>query len=118
MIPDNAGDSDHDPVQGAEEKALDRVPIFVGAKSAAFFSAMDAEENKDSQRQPSMVSRQIGNNAVVKPFAGKSLAAAEEYNQADQIDWQPPSELEKVETYSEPASGSDSLIHMTEPLPF
>ena len=43
-----AVDSDHDPVQGAEKKALDRVPIFVGAKSAAFFSAIDAEENKDS----------------------------------------------------------------------
>ena len=118
MIPDNAWDSDHDPVQGTEEKTLDRVPIFVGAKAAAFISAMDAEENKDSQRQPAVVSRQIDNNAVVEPFAWKLSAAAEKCNQADKIDWQPPGKLKEIEKYPGPTSGSDRLIHMTVPLSF
>ena len=62
--------------------------------AAAFISALDAEENKDSQRQPSAVSRQIGNNTVVKSFAGKSFAAAEECNQAGEVDRQSPGELD------------------------
>ena len=90
----------------------------MGTKAAAFFSAMDAEENKDSQRQPTAVSRQIGNNAVVNSFTGKLSAAAEECNQADKIDRQPPSKLKKVEQYLGPTSSSDLLIHMTEPLSF
>ena len=90
----------------------------MGAKAATFISAIDAEENKDSQRQPAAVSRQIGNNAVVKSFTGKLFAAAEECNQADKIDWQPPGKLKEIEKYPGPTSGSDRLIHMTVPLSF
>ena len=118
MTPNNAWDSNHNPVQGAEEKALDRVPIFVGTKTITFISALDAEENKDSQGQSSAVSRQIGNNAVVKSFTGILCAAAEEGNQADKIDWQPPGKLKEIEKYPGPTSGSDRLIHMTVPLSF
>ena len=85
VIPDCTGNDDNNPVQRTEEKALDRVPIFVDTKTAAFTRTAGAEKNEDTQRQSPAISGQIGNDAVAKLFAVESLAAAEEYQQAGKV---------------------------------
>ena len=86
MIPNSARNGNNDPIQGAEEKALDRVPVFVNTKAAAFTRTTDTEKNKDAQRQPAAISGQVGSNAVAESFAEGPLSATEEYKQAGKVD--------------------------------
>ena len=67
VIPDGAWNCDNRPVEGAEKKALDRVPIFVNTKTAAI-RVLEAEKNKNAQRQPAKISRQICHYAVAEFF--------------------------------------------------
>ena len=71
IAPNDAGDGYNEPIQGAKVKALDRVPIFVGAKAADLSRIWDTEENEDSQRQTSAITRQKGDNTVAEPLAGE-----------------------------------------------
>ena len=103
MVPDGAGDHDNGPVQGAEEEALDRVPVLVYPQRGALLAA---EKEEDPQRQPAPAFRQIGDDAVEEPLpAGRT--AAQEHQQASQIDRQPPGELKEVKARPGPAGGGD-----------
>ena len=59
------------------------MPIFMDAKTVG---VMRAQEDEDTQRQAPTVSRQIGNDAVAEQFAGKVFPAAEEHEQANNVD--------------------------------
>ena len=86
MIPDNTWNGDNDPIQGAEEKALDCVPVFVNAKAIALLCVADTEKNENAQRQAPAISGQAGNDGVVERFAVESSAAAQVYKQAGKVD--------------------------------
>ena len=86
MVPDNTWTGDKDPIQGAEEQALNCVPIFVGAQSVVFLCIVDTEKNEDTQRQPTAILGQIGNDGVVEHFAVETTAAEQEYKQTGEVD--------------------------------
>ena len=84
------------PVQGAEEKALYRMPVLVNTETTAVTRVLGAEKDKDTQRQASAVSGQIGHNAVTEFFMPEAFAA-EKYKQADEVHRQSPGELKNIE---------------------
>ena len=86
--------------------------IFVGAKAAVLSRVWNTEKNKYPQRQAPTIPRQTGTDAVAEPLAGKPYAATEEYQQADKVDRQAPSELNEVEKRPGPACGSDSFLRI------
>ncbi len=96
MTPDNTGEGDDKPVQGAEEKALYRMPVLVNTETMAVTRVLGAEKDKDTQRQASAVSGQIGHNAVTEFFMPEAFAA-EKYKQADEVHRQSPGELKNIE---------------------
>ena len=108
--PDDAGDGDHGPIQRAEEKTLDRVSVFVGAKADVLSRVWGAEKNEDPQRQPPVISRQAGDDAAAEPYAREPYAAAEEYQQTGEVDRQAPGELNEIEQCPGPARGGDPLL--------
>lgn len=121
--PNGAWEHNGDPIQGTEKKALYRVSIFVDAETVAFVRIMNAEENKDAQRQASAIPRQIGNNAVAEAFTAGVPAAAEKPKQTGKVDRQTPGELQEIEQDSGPAGGGNCparkvfcLVHVKEPL--
>ena len=65
---------------------MDRVPVFMGTYSVQFLPIADTEKNEDAQRQPSTISRQIGNDGVVEHFAVETAAAEQEYKQTGKVD--------------------------------
>lgn len=75
VIPNSAWDCDDRPVQGAEKKALYRMPVFVGAEAAAVIRILKAEENKNAQRQAPEVSGQICHETVAESFTPRTLTA-------------------------------------------
>lgn len=113
MIPYGAGNHNDDPIQGAEEQALNRVPVFMDAKGAG---VTRAEENKDTQRQAPAVSGQISNDAVAERLAAEASSAAEEHQQAETVDRQSPGELQQIKKHPAPAGGGDgrlgAMFHM------
>lgn len=110
--PNGAGENDGDPIQGTEKKTLDRVPVFVDTETAAFVRVVNAEKDKDAQRQAPAVPGQIGDDAVAEPLDASVFAAAEEYEQAGKVDRQPPCELQQIEQDSGPAGGGDCPVPM------
>ena len=86
VIPDNAWNGNDDPIQRPEEQTLDRVPIFVGTQSADFLCIADTEKNEDTQRQPTVVPRQIGNDGVTEHLAVETDTAEQEYKQTGEVD--------------------------------
>ena len=50
IAPNDAGDGYNEPIERAEEEALNRVTIFMGAKAGVLSRVWDAEKNEDSQR--------------------------------------------------------------------
>lgn len=110
MIPDGAGDHDNDPVQRAEEQALDRVPVLMDAEPP---DVAGAQENEDPQRQSSAVPGQTGDEAVAEPLAAKAPPAEEEHQQTGQIDRQSPGELQQVENDPAPARAGGRRMGVT-----
>ncbi len=94
MIPDGAWDHNKDPIERAEEKALDRVPVFMDTKASGI---VRTQENEDAQRQASTISGQTGNDTVAETFSAEVFPAAEEREQANHIDRQSPGKLQQIE---------------------
>lgn len=111
MIPDGAREDDKEPIQGAEKKTLYRMSVFVDAEAAALICVLDAEKNKDAQRQPAKIAGQTGHNAVMECFTA-GPPAAEKQEQAGKVDRQAPGELQEIEERPGPAGGSDRSVHV------
>ncbi|MBD5154170.1 MAG: hypothetical protein HDT15_03595 [Oscillibacter sp.] len=100
---------------------MNGVSVFMDAEAAAFLRIMDAEKNKDPQRQAPAISGQIGNDAVLKYFP-PSPEAAEEQKQTGKIDRQSPGKLQQKEKQPGPARSGNRpaamiprLIHIQRP---
>lgn len=70
--------------------------IFMGTKVTVLMRVLEAEKNKDTQRQASVISGQIGHNTVAE-FSSARPLATEKQEQAGEVDRQAPSELNGIE---------------------
>ena len=58
----------------------------MGAQTAGVTFRIDAEENKNPQRQAPAISRQIGDNSVAELFAADAPTTTEEHQQTGKVD--------------------------------
>ena len=79
---------------------------------------MRTQENEGPQRQAAPVPGQISDDAVAEWFPAEALPAAEEHKQTNQVDRQPPGELQQIEENPSPARGgnwrTDAMLRLGE----
>lgn len=65
---------------------MNGVSVFMGTEAEIVICRVSAEKNKDSQRQPTAISRQISDDSVAEPLTADASAAAEKHQQAREVD--------------------------------
>ena len=99
VAPDCRGQRNNKPIKRTEQKALDRMSVFMDARIVVpWLAVLSVHENEQPQREPAEVlSVDINDPGIMKTFAAASGKLQDQKtDSADQIDCQTPGELIQI----------------------